>query len=391
MSKKRPSLPGALNPLRCRWSGPLPGHRSTVSDLPDPTGILAQLGITGPPSNEPGLRTPLPHVVLPDVIMSDLTMPNLTVPNLTLPNLTTAGGPLAAGLPGQADVSALQDAANAGGDLRRLTHRSRDGSRDYLLYIPTGYRGEPVPLIVMLHGGSQTALDFAAGTRMNRLAERHTFLVAYPEQSTQANPGGYWNWFRAEDQSPDTGEPAILAGIVHEIRRGFEIDHGRVYVAGMSAGGAMAAVMAGAYPELFDAVGVHSGIGYRAASDLPSAFAAMQGGGDSVVAGPARTIVVHGSDDQIVAPANSDRIIEAVLGTRPGLTRRRTTRPPTGNDRAHVVETYRDAEGVVQVESWRVHGGGHAWFGGDPVGSYTDRVGPDASAAIVRFFLGGHG
>lgn len=413
MSTKCSSLPAALNGLRRRLSDALPPTTSGQS-LPDPTGILAQLGLTGPqrpiatgqqdPTSSspqhfslprPGwdrTRLTLPEITMPDVVMPDLRMPDiglsgLNLPDLPIPGLTMSPGSLGRGLPGAQDDSALRHAADAGGELRSLTHHGAAGSRDYLAYIPTGYQCDAVPLIVMLHGGTQTALDFAAGTRMNHLAEQHTFLVAYPEQSRQANPRGYWNWFRAEDQFAGAGEPAIIAGIVREIQGEFEIDGGRTYVAGLSAGGAMAAVMAGTYPDLFAGIGVHSGIGYRAATDLPSAFAAMQGAGDPVTTGRVRTIVVHGADDRLVAPASADRILEAALSAHPGTVRQRVDQAATADEHGHIIETYRAADGVAQVESWRVHGGGHAWFGGDPAGSYTDPAGPDASAAMVRFFL----
>ena len=416
MSTTCSSLPAALNRLRGRMSGALP-HPDQGGSLPDPTGILAQLGLTGAPPDHPDDGTTIasqrfspagrqpigtlpgrrrPTFTLPDLNLPNGGRPDLQLPNLNLPGLDSLPGSLAGSLPGSLagglagvrDESALRDAAAAGGELHRLTYQGADGSRDYLLYVPTGYDGQPAPLLVMLHGGTQTALDFAAGTGMNRLAEQRGFLVVYPEQSRQANPRGYWNWFRAEDQTAGSGEPAILAGIVDQIRHDYEIDSGAIFVAGLSAGGAMAAVLAATHPDLFSGVAVHSGLGYRAATDLPSALTAMQGGGRPVAGPqPVRTIVVHGTDDHLVAPVNADQIVDAARRGAPALTRERTEHPGSATGRGHVVDTFRDSDGVAQVEAWRVQGGGHAWFGGHPAGSYTDPTGPDVSAGVVTFFL----
>jgi poly(hydroxyalkanoate) depolymerase family esterase len=268
------------------------------------------------------------------------------------------------------------------------------GTRSYKLYVPGGYVGQAVPLIVMLHGCTQDPDDFATGTRMNGLAEEQTFLVAYPAQSGNANMQKCWNWFQAADQQRGRGEPSIIAGITRQVMEEYSVAKGQVYVAGMSAGGAMAAILGATYPDLYAAVGVHSGLAPGSAHDLSSAFEAMRQGGP-VVARPENTgrerkilptIIFHGDGDTTVHPRNGDRILahlDSGNGPAPRVTTRRG-RAPGGYEYTRFA--YKGADGSELAERWSVHGLGHAWSGGSYPGSFTDPKGPDASAEMVRFF-----
>ena len=262
----------------------------------------------------------------------------------------------------------------------------RHGSTEYRLYVPAG-AASGLPLVVMLHGCTQTPEDFATGTRMNALADELGFIVAYPRQPQSANPQKCWNWFRPEDQGKGRGEPALLAGIVADILRAHPADPERVYVAGLSAGGAAAAILGAAYPELFAAVGIHSGLPAGGARDVPSAFAAMRGGSTGnarVVTVPA--IVLHGLADKTVHPGNGEAVVAQAMRTRSGLSRVCVSGVSEGG-RAFRQTRHEDAGGRSMTEHWEIDGAGHAWSGGQPGGSYTDPNGPDASREMLRFFL----
>jgi poly(hydroxyalkanoate) depolymerase family esterase len=265
------------------------------------------------------------------------------------------------------------------------------GSRRYKLYVPSRYKGGALPLVVMLHGCTQSPDDFAAGTRMNECAEEQGLLVAYPSQPKSANLSKCWNWFEGSEQRRGHGEPSLIAGITHRIMRDLAVETGRVYVAGLSAGGAAAAIMGATYPDLYAAVGVHSGLACGAARDIPTAFAAMRNG-----SGPATrsahvrkttvpTIVFHGDGDKTVNPVNGDQVIaHAKMATDLKTTVVRG-RAAGGMTFLRTIQT--DDTGRSMLEQWVLQGAGHAWSGGSPAGSYTDPRGPDASREMVRFFL----
>ena len=328
-----------------------------------------------------------------------LSSPRSAVPG-PVPPREAAHGSFAPGKMGRRDTGAmlvppfLKPAASAASESpaegRFLTavFGTPNGGRPYKLYIPAGYRAErPMPLIVMLHGCTQSPDDFAAGTRMNQIAGAQGCLVAWPAQIGAANAQKCWNWFNPSDQRRDGGEPALIAGITREVMAAYAVDPRRVYVAGLSAGGAAAAIMGRTYPDLYAAVGVHSGLACGAASDMPSAFAAMKRGvaGSAAGRGDPPVIVFHGDRDTTVNPRNAD----AVAGerARDPASRPRVEEGRTPGGHAWRRVTHGDTEGRVMVEQWTIHGAGHAWSGGSAAGSYTDPHGPDASREMLRFFL----
>jgi poly(hydroxyalkanoate) depolymerase family esterase len=270
------------------------------------------------------------------------------------------------------------------------------GTRMYKLYIPVSARDRPRGLVLMLHGCTQDPDDFATGTNMNVLADTQGLLVAYPGQPRSANGSSCWNWFNPPDQMRDAGEPSILAGIARTIASDYQLDRCQVFTAGFSAGGAMAAVLAETYPDVFSAVGIHSGLAYRSANDVISAFAIMRGD-----AGPSfkeqqrpgkridprvRMIVFQGTADQTVHPSNAARIIGAAHpATAAEYVKQDSGRSPGGQFYKRTIN--HDEQNVPVSECWLVDGAQHAWSGGHPSGSFTDPHGPDASSEMVRFFL----
>ncbi len=262
----------------------------------------------------------------------------------------------------------------------------------YKLFVPTTGAGQPRPLLLMLHGCTQDPADFAAGTRMNQLAREHGFLVLYPAQTQHANSSRCWNWFKPQHQQRGRGEPATLAALTQSIVDSQGVDPQRVYVAGLSAGGAMADILGRAYPDLFAAVGVHSGLPTGAAADLMSALSAMQQGPAAATTASAATeaglptIVFHGDADGTVSPRNGEAVVKAALAGRDGGAPR-STDGRSAQGRAFTRRIHDAAPGRPAVEHWRLHGAGHAWAGGSAQGSFTDPTGPDASAEMLRFFL----
>jgi poly(hydroxyalkanoate) depolymerase family esterase len=295
------------------------------------------------------------------------------------------------------------------------------GTRSFKLYEPPDAGATPRPLVVMLHGCTQSPDDFAAGTRMNELAAAEGVYVLYPAQAPRSNAHKCWNWFVPGDQRRGDGEPALLAGMTRHVMQVHAIDADRVYVAGLSAGGAMAAILAREYPDLFAAAGIHSGIAAGGAHDVASAFAVMKGGPAGAAPGwqmpgaastplwpafptataaaapsssglaAAPVIVFHGDADSTVAAANGDAVIAAALAAAGESRRSDTEGPSSKGERTFRRSVWRDAQAPADApsvaEQWIVRGAPHAWSGGAAQGSYTDPAGPDASREMLRFFL----
>lgn len=286
------------------------------------------------------------------------------------------------------------------------TYTAQAGTRPYKLYVPGGYRGQALPLLVMLHGCTQSPDDFAVGTRMNQLAEEHGCLVVYPAQVSAANASACWNWFEPANQRWGQGEPALIAGITRQVGATYAVDPRRVFVAGLSSGGAMAVIMAMTYPDLFAAVGCHSGLAYGAAHDLPSALRAMRQAEQPraprgvpapvAVASPRvpPLIMFQGDQDTTVHPRNADQLLAQWMALPTGDAFGAADAPPPEVLRGKVAaglaytrSSHLDASGQVRVECWLIHSAGHGWSGGSPEGSFTAPRGPDAAREMLRFFL----
>ncbi|QYG04063.1 MULTISPECIES: PHB depolymerase family esterase [Massilia] len=271
------------------------------------------------------------------------------------------------------------------------SHGGEAGSRRYKLYIPAQPAEGRRPLVVMLHGCTQNPDDFAIGTGMNALAEEFGFLVLYPEQDGRANRSHCWNWFEPGHQARDAGEPGILADMTRQVIREYDAEPSQVFVAGMSAGGAMAAVLGAEYPELFAAIGVHSGLPAGSARDMITGLQAMKKPGRARSLREAVPVIVfHGDADHVVDPGNGEAVLKQFVGAHAGLRAtplHASETASTQGGRRATQRIWRDEEGRAMAEHWILHGAGHTWAGGDAAGSHTDALGPCASREMLRFFL----
>jgi poly(hydroxyalkanoate) depolymerase family esterase len=317
-------------------------------------------------------------------------------------NLTTGSWPFFGLNPWTSmNASASGSCAPLAGQGEFISGLFETGSRSlqYKLYIPSAYGDAPLPLVVMLHGCGQNAADFALGTGMNALGEQMQCLILYPEQSSQANWNRCWNWYDQAHHERDEGEPAVIAGLTQKIIAEYAVGRSRVSVAGLSSGGAMAVILGRTYPDVFNAVGCHSGLAHGSATDGLSAMLAMRDGADLASLkqtrplAPVPIIVFHGDVDCTVNRKNSEDVvrqtIECYMAQVPGKSRETAMLEETGetSGRSFTRYTHCGESGDVIAEHWTIHGTGHAWSGGNLHGSYTDTRGPDASKEMLRFFM----
>jgi len=287
------------------------------------------------------------------------------------------------GMPDATPRAAHPQGADA--QFREMTYTGPQGRMDYMLYVPARPAQGPRPVVVMLHGCTQSPQDFAAGTGMNTHAEAEGFLVIYPAQPVGANMNKCWNWFRPSDQARDGGEPALIAEVIRAVLAAEDADPARVYVAGLSAGGAAALIVAQAYPDLIAAAGVHSGLAVGSAHDVGSAFSAMRSGADGVTLDQTvPTIIFHGTADTTVDVANAKAIARQVH--RGGVGRRTAAKVTPPDRRTATRSVVAGPDGRTAHEVWLIDGAGHAWAGGSAAGSFTDPTGPDATGEMLRFF-----
>ena len=304
-------------------------------------------------------------------------------------------------LPALAALTMTSTAAAQAGTFEWHTHSSEAGSRRYKLFVPASVDARrDAPLVVMLHGCTQDPDDFARGTRFNQVAAERGVIVAWPEQPASHHPQKCWGWYDPANQGTLPGEPGLIAGITREVMDALQIDRRRVYIVGVSAGAAMAVSTAAGYPELYAAVGAHSGIPYRAAADVPHAIAVMRNGSpdpailayalqDALGDGrPPALIAVHGGADAVVTATNSRQLAAQWAGVL-GLSAspaERTTEGGLGVERTR----WKAADGTTAIELVVVDSLGHAWSGGAPEGTYTDARGPDAARLVLDFLLAHH-
>ena len=371
------------------------------------------------PGQPNGATPPMPNFMPDKSVVSDIVGAPVTVPNFVSDLLNRLGIPAEYGKTNTTENGAEGDLltpeelgsekATAKGQFLTKSFTNHAGTRHYKLYIPSSYHGQAMPLMVMLHGCTQNPDDFAIGTGMNIVAEESQCFVVYPTQTQAANTAKCWNWFKALDQQRDQGEPSIIAGITQTVINDYKLDAGKVYIAGLSAGGAMAIIMGTTYPDLYAAVGVHSGLPYAAAHDLPSALAAMRGNvptSDSKNKHDAEArlqsipiIVFHGDKDATVSPQNSEQLMaqsvpEVIFNQRNNKYDASKPIKPVviveedqvPNGHRYTRTSHHDARGRSIAEHWMIHGAGHAWAGGNKSGTYTDGKGPDASREMMRFF-----
>jgi poly(hydroxyalkanoate) depolymerase family esterase len=302
------------------------------------------------------------------------------------------------------------------GEWVRGTASSASGSRNYALWVPAAYdKHKATPLVMMLHGCMQTPEDLAAISGMNAVADRHNFLVVYPEQTAAANPLKCWNWFDPKNQTRGSGEPALLAAIVDKVQSSNNINPKKIYVAGISAGGAMAVVMSATYPDLFSGVGASAGLAFKSATSVESGLAAMKQGtpnpqqlgllaytamNDGLRVRPKKLlplIVFQGGADPYVNPLNADQLLIQWAGVNDYLddgkanqsVKMETAETFEGNIHggySYTRSIYKNRAGRLVMEKWIVKGLAHAWSGSPAAGAFADPKGPNASEEMWRFF-----